>query len=59
MSLPAPYADPLRHGDPAVVGRVESGRCLLDLRAVPAALDDRLRAAVLAATPADPSTHSA
>ena len=59
VSLPAPYAELLRHGDPAVLGRVENGRCLLDLRAVPAAMDDRLRAAVLAATPADPSTHSA
>ncbi len=59
VSLPAPYAELLRHGEPAVLGRVENGRCLLDLRAVPAAMDDRLRAAVLAATPADPSTHSA
>ena len=34
VSLPAPYADRLRTGDPAVVGRVERGRCLLDLRCV-------------------------
>ena len=36
MSLPAAYAGRLRTGDPAVVGRVERGRCLLDLRCVPA-----------------------
>jgi L-seryl-tRNA(Ser) seleniumtransferase len=58
VSLPAPYAELLRHGEPAVLGRVENGRCLLDLRAVPAAMDDRLRAAVVAATPTDPP-HSA
>ena len=28
------YAAPLRTGDPAVVGRLEGGRCLLDLRTV-------------------------
>jgi L-seryl-tRNA(Ser) seleniumtransferase len=42
------YAAPLRIGDPAVAGRVERGRCLLDLRCVPAAADDLLLAAVLA-----------
>jgi len=36
VSLPAAYAGRLRTGDPAVVGRVERGRCLLDLRCVPA-----------------------
>ena len=30
-----PYAAPLRPGDPPVVGRVERGRLLLDLRCVP------------------------
>jgi L-seryl-tRNA(Ser) seleniumtransferase len=33
--LPAAYALPLRTGEPAVVGRVEGGRLLLDLRCVP------------------------
>jgi L-seryl-tRNA(Ser) seleniumtransferase len=33
----------------AVVGRIEEGRLLLDLRAVPPADDDALCAAVLAA----------
>ena len=59
VSLPAAYAGWLRCGDPAVLGRVEDGRCLLDLRAVPPALDDRLRAAILAATRLHPPTHSA
>ena len=40
----------LRRGDvPAVVGRIEGGRLLLDLRAVAPADDERLAAAVLAA----------
>jgi L-seryl-tRNA(Ser) seleniumtransferase len=34
VSLPARYAERLRAGSPAVVGRVERGRCLLDLRTV-------------------------
>nr|WP_062343091.1 L-seryl-tRNA(Sec) selenium transferase [Herbidospora sakaeratensis] len=42
-------AGPLRTGDPAVVGRVEGGRCLLDLRAVAPHRDDDLFDAVLAA----------
>jgi L-seryl-tRNA(Ser) seleniumtransferase len=41
---------------PAVVGRVEGGRLLLDLRAVAPADDERLAAAVLAATSA-PATE--
>jgi L-seryl-tRNA(Ser) seleniumtransferase len=48
ISLPQAYADPLRLGTPAVVGRVHHGRLLLDLRAVPADRDDDLTAAVLA-----------
>ncbi len=48
VSLPEDYAAPLRQGRPAVAGRVERGRCLLDLRAVPAEADDDLRDAVLA-----------
>jgi L-seryl-tRNA(Ser) seleniumtransferase len=49
VSLPDRYATNLREGSPPVVGRVERGRCLLDLRCVPAAQDDDLLAAVLAA----------
>jgi len=54
VSLPAAYAGRLRTGDPAVVGRVERGRCLLDLRCVPAAADEVLLAAVRAVQPAGP-----
>ena len=56
VSLPADLAVPLRSGQPvrrgsmpAVVGRLEEGRLLLDLRAVDPADDDLLRAAVIAA----------
>jgi L-seryl-tRNA(Ser) seleniumtransferase len=56
VSLPAGLAAPLRHGPPvrsgqvpAVAGRTEGGRLLLDLRAVPPGQDDLLAAAVLAA----------
>ncbi|WP_018636389.1 L-seryl-tRNA(Sec) selenium transferase [Parafrankia elaeagni] len=48
VSLPAPYAIALRHRDPAVVGRVERDRCLLDLRAVPPDRDEDLFRAVTA-----------
>jgi L-seryl-tRNA(Ser) seleniumtransferase len=48
VHLPELVAAPLRQGDPAVVGRVEHGACLLDLRAVPPAADAELAAAVLA-----------
>ncbi len=56
VSLPADLAAPLRAGEavrrgsmPAVVGRLEDGRLLLDLRAVDPADDELLRAAVIAA----------
>ncbi len=56
VSLPASLAAPLRAGDqvrsgafPAVVGRVEDSRLLLDLKAVRPDADDLLAAAVLAA----------
>lgn len=56
VALPPELAGPLRSGDPvrrgevpAVVGRVERGQLLLDLRSVDPADDDRLTAAVLAA----------
>ena len=41
VSLPESYAASLRTGTPAVVGRLEDGRCLLDLRTV-APDDDEL-----------------
>ncbi|MBW0115780.1 L-seryl-tRNA(Sec) selenium transferase [Pseudonocardia abyssalis] len=46
LSLPASYAAALRAGRPAVLGRLEHGRCLLDLRAVPPESDDALVEAV-------------
>jgi L-seryl-tRNA(Ser) seleniumtransferase len=49
VSLPADYADRLRAGEPAVLGRVDRGRCLLDLRALDHAEDASVRRAVLAA----------
>ncbi|MEU3859964.1 L-seryl-tRNA(Sec) selenium transferase [Streptomyces sp. NPDC028722] len=49
LSLPAPYAAVLRTGRDPVVGRLEGGRCLLDLRAVPPQDDARLAEAVRAA----------
>jgi len=55
LSLPEQFAAALRSGPaarrgevPAVVGRIEGGRLLLDLRAVAPADDERLAAAVLA-----------
>ncbi|WP_329082900.1 L-seryl-tRNA(Sec) selenium transferase [Streptosporangium sp. NBC_01469] len=47
ISLPERFAVPLRTGEPPVVGRVEGGRLLLDLRAVPADRDDDVLRAVL------------
>jgi L-seryl-tRNA(Ser) seleniumtransferase len=41
-------AEALRHGSPPVVGRVEDGRCLLDLRTVDPGEDEALVNAVLA-----------
>jgi L-seryl-tRNA(Ser) seleniumtransferase len=46
LALPADLAVRLRCGDPAVVGRVEDGCLLLDLRAIPPEHDDVLAAAV-------------
>ncbi|GAB2927990.1 L-seryl-tRNA(Sec) selenium transferase [Rhodococcus aerolatus] len=48
VSLPEEAAVALRTGRPAVLGRVERGRCLLDLLAVDPAEDETLLAAVLA-----------
>ncbi|TKG70494.1 L-seryl-tRNA(Sec) selenium transferase [Prauserella endophytica] len=50
VSLPESYARRLRLGDPAVAGRVERGRCLLDLRTVAPADDRSLREAVARCT---------
>jgi L-seryl-tRNA(Ser) seleniumtransferase len=48
VSLPRWYTDPLRTGTPAVMSRLSTDRCLLDLRAVPDDADDSLYAAVAA-----------
>ncbi len=48
VSLPEAYAAPLRVGNPSVVGRLENGRCLLDLRTVAPEDDDKLVEAVRA-----------
>jgi L-seryl-tRNA(Ser) seleniumtransferase len=48
VSLPESCAMPLRVGTPSVVGRIENGRCLLDLRTVAPDDDEVLAAAVLA-----------
>ena len=48
VSLPESLAVPLRTGEPAVVGRLEGGRLLLDLRSVVPADDERLIDAVAA-----------
>lgn len=53
LSLPEPYAAALRTGRMPVVGRLEAGRCLLDLRSVPPADDERLAGAVRAARTSD------
>jgi L-seryl-tRNA(Ser) seleniumtransferase len=42
VSLPEAYAAALRATEPAVLGRLERGRCLLDLRALPAEADETL-----------------
>jgi L-seryl-tRNA(Ser) seleniumtransferase len=50
LALPAEYAAPLRLGTPPVLGRVERGRLLLDLRCVPPDLDPVVAGAIRAAT---------
>lgn len=49
IQLEEQLATALRSGDPAVVGTVKDGACLLDLRCVPQAQDDTLTQAVIAA----------
>jgi L-seryl-tRNA(Ser) seleniumtransferase len=46
VALPAEYAAQLRTGAPAVVGRIEHDRCLLDLRCVPEQDDRRVAEAI-------------
>jgi L-seryl-tRNA(Ser) seleniumtransferase len=48
VSLPPGFARPLRRESPAVVGRIEHGRCLLDLRSVLEPDDEALLRAVRA-----------
>ncbi|MGH3897498.1 MAG: L-seryl-tRNA(Sec) selenium transferase [Pseudonocardiaceae bacterium] len=48
VSVPERFAALLRAGSPPVLGRIERGRCLLDLRALPAEQDAAVRDAVLA-----------
>jgi L-seryl-tRNA(Ser) seleniumtransferase len=48
VALPETFAAALRAGEPAVLGRLDHGRCLLDLRALSPDADDTLAAAVLA-----------
>ena len=47
ISLPEELAVRLRRGEPAVVGRLEAGRLLLDLRSVPPEADEPLVRAIL------------
>ncbi len=49
VRLPEGVAAALRVGDPAVLARVHDGACLLDLRCIPEADDERVLAAVRAA----------
>ncbi|HSK62139.1 MAG TPA: L-seryl-tRNA(Sec) selenium transferase [Actinomycetospora sp.] len=49
LALPAAAAEALRAGADPVVARVEHGRCVVDLRSVPAEADARLAGAVGAA----------
>jgi L-seryl-tRNA(Ser) seleniumtransferase len=50
VTLPEQFAAALRTGVDPVVGRIERGRCLLDLRCIPAGDDDRIVGAVVAAS---------
>ncbi|BBH71689.1 L-seryl-tRNA(Sec) selenium transferase [Actinoplanes sp. OR16] len=46
LALPAGFAQPLREGHPPIVGRVERGQLLLDLRCVPPDQDHAVAEAV-------------
>ncbi len=54
VTLPEEYATALRLGEPPVLGRVEKGRLLLDLRCVPAERDADLLKAMTTALAAGP-----
>ncbi|WP_310778104.1 L-seryl-tRNA(Sec) selenium transferase [Mycobacterium sp. Z3061] len=54
VRLPESAAAPLRAGEPAVLPRVHDGACLLDLRCIAEADDNRLLAAVRAALDGQP-----
>ena len=47
VAVAAELAEPLRTGEPAVVGRLEGGRCLLDLRCVSPSDDHVVQQAIL------------
>jgi L-seryl-tRNA(Ser) seleniumtransferase len=47
VALPGAYAAALRQAEPAVIARVESGRCLVDLRCVPNESDAEVAAAIV------------
>jgi L-seryl-tRNA(Ser) seleniumtransferase len=49
VTLPREYAVALRTGEPAVLGRLDGGRLVLDLRCVPPASDETLARAVVRA----------
>jgi L-seryl-tRNA(Ser) seleniumtransferase len=53
VAVPTRLAEPLRRGEPPVVGRVVEGRLLLDLVAVPAERDNDLTEAVRRAAKAE------
>jgi L-seryl-tRNA(Ser) seleniumtransferase len=55
LALPPVYARLLREGHPAVLGRLDNGRCLLDLRSLLPADDAELADAVVAAARQVPS----
>lgn len=59
LSLPERYAEALRRAATPVVGRVERGRLLLDLRCVPENRDTDLIAAVRAVTDRDAAARDA
>lgn len=59
IALPPHYADRLRAQQPPVVGRIERGRCLLDLRCVPEPDDALIIRAVLAVAEATHTTDAA
>ena len=46
LALPSQYAAGLRTGEPPVLGRVERGRLLLDLRCVPPEWDEVVAGAI-------------